>query len=274
MKRPKGNAGYRGVTTPKWMKGETKHILVSDGAKNDLGLTAAAKSLDAAEYRSAVSAYTNDHSTMDIGQIAAWSLNPVGQGLTREDRNGQSIDGTYCRIQGHIHNVSSLATTGGDAPGVAGNQRAYVRMLVLAVKGGRGSNSDRPVANFDKDQLFKKIDGSVAPFDTGLGTTGKASARVRSLQLGVNKSYYTLLADRKFELSGSEEGFGSSDRLFDFKIPLKQKTTFSDGHVDSWEKNQIVLVCMTVDPNMNDAVLAVDGSGNAANDGRRAAIQI
>ena len=273
-RRPKGKAGYRGVLTPKWMKGETKHVLVSDGAKNDLGLTAAGKVYTAEEYRTAVGSYTNDHSTMDIGSIAAWSLNPVGQGLTREDRNGQSIDGTYCRIQGHIHNVSKDATTTGDATSVGGKQRCYVRMLVLAVKGGRGTGSDRPVANFDKEQLFKKIDGSVAPFDTTLGTTGKASSRVRSLQLGVNKAYYTLLADRKFELSGSEEGFGSSDRLFDFKIPLKQKTTFSDGHVDSWEKNQIVLVAMTVDPNMNDSVLAVDGSGNPSADGRRSAIQI
>lgn len=273
-RRPKGKAGYRGVVTPKWMKGETKHVLVTDGAKNDLGLTAAGKVYTADEYRSAVALYTNDHSTMDIGSIAAWSLNPVGQGLTREDRNGQSIDGTYCRIQGHIHNVSKDATNSGDATSIGGKQRCYVRMLVLAVKGGRGTGSDRPVANFDKEQLFKKIDGSVAPFDTTLGTTGKASARVRSLQLGVNKAYYTLLADRKFELSGSEEGFGSSDRLFDFKIPLKQKTTFSDGHVDSWEKNQIVLVAMTVDPNMNDSVLAVDGSGNPTADGRRSAIQI
>jgi hypothetical protein len=141
-------------------------------------------------------------------------------------------------------------------------------MLVLAVKGGRGTanTSDRPVANFDKAQLFKKIDGSVVGFDIGHGT-GKASARVRSLQLGINKSYYTLLSDRKYELSGTSEGFGSSDRLFDIKIPLKQKSTFSDGHVDSWEKNQIVLVAMTVDPNMNDTAIE-------STDARKDAIQL
>ena len=270
-RRPKGKAGYRGVLTPKWMKGETKHILVTDNghASAALGLTAAGATKTAEEYRTLVGTYTDDHSTMDIGSIAAWSLNPVGQGLTREDRNGQSIDGTYCRIQGHIHNVSK---TGTGSVQDAGQQRAYVRMLVLAVKGGRGfgttgtDNANRPVANFDKDQLFKKIDGSVVGFDDSF-SSGKASARVRSLQLGVNKSYYTLLADRKFELSGTSEGFGSSDRLFDLKIPLKQKSTFADGHVDAWEKNQIVLVAMTVDPNMNDTAIA-------SSDARKDAIQL
>jgi hypothetical protein len=265
-RRPKGKAGYRGVITPKWMKGETKHILVTDGASNTMGLTAAAATKTAEDYRTLVGTYTDDHSVMDIGAIAAWSLNPVGQGLTREDRNGQSIDGTYCRIQGHIHNVSN--NTNGSIQG-AGQQRAYVRMLVLACKGGRAVGSagtgGRPVANFDKEQLFKKIDGSVVGFDTTIdGTVGHASSRVRSLQLGINKSYYTLLSDRKYELSGTSEGFGSSDRLFDIKIPLKQKTTFSDGHVDAWEKNQIVLVAMTVDPNMNDtAVATTDARKNA-----------
>ena len=263
-RRPKGKAGYRGVITPKWMKGETKHILVTDGALNTMGLTAAAATKTAEEYRTLVGTYTDDHSTMDIGAIAAWSLNPVGQGLTREDRNGQSIDGTYCRIQGHIHNVSN--NTANSIQG-AGQQRAYVRMLVLACKGGRAvgasGTAGRPIANFDKEQLFKKIDGSVVGFDVSNGT-GKASSRVRSLQLGVNKSYYTLLSDRKYELSGTSEGFGSSDRLFDIKIPLKQKSTFSDGHVDAWEKNQIVLVAMTVDPNMNDtAIASVDARKDA-----------
>ena len=265
-RRPKGKAGYRGVTTPKWMKGETKHILVTDGALSGMGLTAAGATKTATEYRTLVSGYTDDHSSMDIGAIAAWSLNPVGQGLTREDRNGQSIDGTYCRIQGHIHNVSNNTTNSVQG---AGQQRAYVRMLVLACKGGRAvgaaGTSGRPVANFDKEQLFKKIDGSVVGFDTTIdGTTGHASSRVRSLQLGINKSYYTLLSDRKYELSGTSEGFGSSDRLFDIKIPLKQKSTFSDGHVDAWEKNQIVLVAMTVDPNMNDT--AIDPSSDARKD--------
>jgi len=265
-RRPKGKAGYRGVVTPKWMKGETKHILVTDNghATAALGLTAAGATKTATEYRTLVSGYSDDHSTMNIGAIAAWSLNPVGQGLTREDRNGQSIDGTYCRVQGHIHNVSNNGTGSIQS---AGQQRAYVRMLVLAVKGGRAvgvaGTAGRPIANFDKAQLFKKIDGSVVGFDDSVAG-GKASARVRTLQLGVNKSYYTLLSDRKYELSGTSEGFGSSDRLFDIKIPLKQKSTYADEHVDAWEKNQIVLVCMTVDPNMNDTV--IDASGDARKD--------
>ncbi|MDB4331411.1 hypothetical protein N9987_00730, partial [bacterium] len=49
--------------------------------------------------------------------------------------------------------------------------------------------------------------------------------------------------------------------------PLKQKSTFSDGHVDSWEKNQIVLVAMTVDPNMNDTAIELT-------DARKDAIQL
>merc|ERR1719352_1832184 len=87
-----------------------------------------------------------------------------------------------------------------------GKQRAYVRMLVLAVKGGRGSGTadtareHRPKANFDDTQLFKKIDGTVVGF-VKAASTGNAAARIRTLQLGVNKQQYTLLADRKFELS-------------------------------------------------------------------------
>ena len=85
--------------------------------------------------------------------------------------------------------------------------------------------------------------------------------------MGVNKQQYTLLADRKFELSGATEGFGASDRLFDMKMPIKQKTTFADGNVDSWERNQLCFVVMTVDPNMNDSAIATG-------DSRKDAIQL
>ena len=115
-------------------------------------------------------------------------------------------------------------------------------------------------------QLFKKIDGTIVGFDES-AAAGKAAARMRSLQLGVNKGTYTLLADRKFELSASSEGFGASDRLFDMKMPLKQRTTFADEHIDSWEKNQLVFVVMTVDPNMNDSAIG-------ATDSRAGAIQL
>ena len=51
------------------------------------------------------------------------------------------------------------------------------------------------------------------------------------------------------------------------KMPLKQKTTFADGNVDSWEKNQLVFCVMTVDPNMNDSAIE-------SNDSRKSAIQL
>ena len=268
MKKPKG--AYRGAVMPRWAKGETKHVLWRD---DQAKLTAAAGTT--ADITAA--AETGVHESLDIGDIAAWSLNPIKQGNARNQRNGASVDGTYLRIQGHLHNVSNvdpdaMADAGTQNTVLDGKQRAYVRMLVLAVKGGRGSGTadtareHRPKANFDDTQLFKKIDGTVVGF-VKAASTGNAAARIRTLQLGVNKQQYTLLADRKFELSGAAEGFGASDRLFDMKIPLKQKTTFADGNVDSWEKNQLVFCVMTVDPNMNDS--AIDGS-----DARKSAIQL
>jgi len=268
MKKPKG--AYRGAVMPRWAKGETKHVLWRD---DQAKLTAAAGTT--ADITAA--AATGVHESLDIGDIAAWSLNPIKQGNARNQRNGASVDGTYLRIQGHLHNVSNvdpdaMADAGTQNTVLDGKQRAYVRMLVLAVKGGRGSGTadtareHRPKANFDDTQLFKKIDGTVVGF-VKAASTGNAAARIRTLQLGVNKQQYTLLADRKFELSGAAEGFGASDRLFDMKMPLKQKTTFADGNVDSWEKNQLVFCVMTVDPNMNDS--AIDGS-----DARKSAIQL
>ena len=265
MSKPKG--AYRGAVMPRWAKGETKHILWRDDQ---------AKLTDAAGTTAApvAAAETGIHETLDIGDIQSWSLNPIQQGNARNQRNGASVDGTYLRIQGHLHNISSInkdamteAGSGTDA-----KQRAYVRMLVLAVKGGRGTGHatlDRPKANLDITQLFKKIDGTVVGFEAhgGTSTAGKSAARIRTLQLGVNKAQYTVLADRKFELSGATEGFGASDRLFDMKMPLKQKTTFADGNIDSWEKNQLCFVVMTVDPNMNDSAIATG-------DSRKDAIQL
>ena len=60
----------------------------------------------------------------------------------------------------------------------------------------------------------------------------------------------------KHELSAIDEGFGASDRLFDKKIKLKQRTTFSDGACNTFEKNQLVLVMYTVDPQMRDTKVA------------------
>ena len=264
--RPKGRKGYRGAVMPRWAKGETKHVLIQDSQAD---LTSAAGTTD--EVTAATS--SSIHAKLDIGDIKQWSMNPIAQGTGRSDRNGASVDGTYLRIQGHIHNVSKSALNqiDGQVAQDAGKQRAYVRMLVLAVKGGRGTghtDASRPKANFDATQLFKKIDGTVVGFSDSVGT-GNSSDRIRTLQLGVNKQSYTLLADRKYELSGSAEGFGASDRLFDLKMKLKQRTTFADEHVDSWEKNQICFVVMTVDPNMDDSAL-----GNAGSDSRKQAIQL
>lgn len=264
MKKPKG--AYRGAVMPRWAKGETKHVLYQDSQAD---LTAAAGTTDAVV---AVGA-SDIHASLNIGDIKQWSLNPIAQGHTRTDRNGASVDGTYLRIQGHLANMGSqtpdsMNVDHDDDSGTAAaalvstKQRAYVRMLVLAVKGGRGTghtDADRPKANFEKTQLFKKIDGTIVGFDESTGA-GKAAARMRTLQLGVNKGTYTLLADRKFELSASSEGFGASDRLFDMKMPLKQRTTFADEHVDSWEKNQLVFVVMTVDPNMSDGAISPTSS--------------
>ena len=253
--RPKGRKGYRGAVLPRWARGETKHVLVTDGHSD---LTAAAGSNASAPTVSSTEVYKK----MSIGAIEAWSMNPIKQGNDRSDRTGASVDGQYLRIQGHIHNRSKDTQNQIDGQTIdSGKQRCYVRMLALAVKGGRAvgasGTAGRPKANFDKVQLFKKIDGSVVGFDT-TQSAGKASLRIRSLQLGVNKQYYTVLADRKIELAGADEGFGASDRLFDLKMKLKQRTTWADSKCDSFEKNQIIFVVMTVDPNMDDGAIDVN----------------
>ena len=261
MRKPKGS--YRGPLQPRWAKGETKHILIQDG--NRSGETSPSTQVNTAMTGTIVSTVpdpsTNQYK-FNIGDIQTWSLNPVPQGTNRTSRNGASVDGTYLRIQGHIHNVSVENT--GIAGG--GKQRCYTRMLVLAVKGSSSGSTDRSIAAFSNLNLFKKIDGSIAEFSTD---SGKASDRVRTLQLGVNKQVYTVLADRKYELSGAQEGFGASDRLFDMKIPLKQKTTFRSGEAGDFEKNQLVLVVMTVDPNMDTTAIDTVGA-----DSRHEAIQL
>ena len=263
MKKPKG--AYRGALLPRWAKGETKHVLIQDGAIS--GGTGQVKTDMTGTIVATVPSPLTSQYKMNIGDIQTWSLNPIAQGTNRTSRNGASVDGTYLRIQGHIHNVSNENGVAGTIA-TAGKQRCYARMLVLAVKGSSYGSTDRSQAAFSNLNLFKKIDGSIAEFSTD---ATKASDRVRSLQLEVNKQVYTKLADRKFELSGSQEGFGASDRLFDMKIPLKQKTSFRTGDAGDFEKNQLVLVVMTVDPNMNTTALDTTSSGL---DGRHEAIQL
>lgn len=232
MKKPKG--AYRGAVMPKWAKGETKHILANDHSTQAV---AEAGSLSAAG--SGVESTNGIPLPMDIGAIRAFSVNPVEQGNSSVQRNGRSVDGTYLRVQGHIQNQST-----------ATNQRCYVRMLVLAVKGGRqqGDNQDRQSAGFLTSRLYKKIDGTIVGFTPPSSTAGSGATAVRTLQLPVNKGLYTVLADQKMQLSGAGEGFGASDRLFDLKIPLKQRTKFQNEYADSFESNNICFVVQTVDP--------------------------
>jgi len=266
MRKPKG--AYRGAVMPRWAKGETKHVLIQDG--NISGGTGQVKTDMTGTIVSTVADPLTTQYKMNIGDIQTWCLNPIAQGHKRTDRNGASVDGTYLRIQGHIHNVSVETANGNLGIATAGKQRCYARMLVLAVKGsstGLASGDDRASAAFSADNLFKKIDGSIAKFST---LAADASDRVRTLQLGVNKQSYTLLADRKFELSGAQEGFGASDRLFDMKMPIKQKTSFRTGDAGDFEKNQLVFVVMTVDPNMNTTAIDASSTGDA----RHEAIQL
>merc|ERR1711959_461834 len=131
-------------------------------------------------------------------------------------------------------------------------------MLIMACKGGNsphsitgnGETTAIGRAPLLPTQLFKKIDGSIVPWDETISAAA-ATARVRSLQLPINKAMYTVLSDQTFQLSAATEGFGSSDILFDKKIKLKQRTTWHDAaNADSFQKNQLVAVFMTVDPHM------------------------
>ena len=248
MKKPKG--AYRGAVMPRWAKGETKHILMNDNC-SDVD-PEALSSVTTSPFDS-----HGDETKLDIGELKAWSLNPCIQGNGAKERNGRSIDGTYLRIQGHIRNSSVANAT----PTQTEGRKAYVRMLVLACKGQGATSTSaaaQGTAKFLKSQMFKKINGDVVGFDSaetaGSVTAGSGVARVRSLQLPINKQLYTVLADQKFQLANAGESFGSSDRLFDFKMPLKQRTTFS-GASDyaSFEKNQLVFVVYSADPACADS---------------------
>jgi len=252
-KKPKG--AYRGAVMPKWAKGETKHILANDNCSTSIAASAGGLGTIAVNGTAGITSRddsTTGEKPMNVGDLQAWCLNPIEQGTDQYQRNGRSVDGTYVRVQGHIRNAHD-------------NSKAYVRMLLLAVKGGvSGTASDtRMGAPFVSTQLFKRIDGTVAPFTVptsgyvsgtsgAITPTGQGSALVRTLQLPVNKSLYTVLADQKMQLADTGESFGSSDRLFDLKVPLKQRTSFGGPKCDSFEKNQLVFVVMTVDPLCSD----------------------
>lgn len=246
-RKPKG--AYRGAVMPRWAKGETKHILVNDQCTTvDPATTHASKSDPFIA--------NSDETELDIGELKAWSLNPCLQGNDITQRNGRSVDGTYLRIQGHIRNAQ-------DGTGTNTN-KAYVRMLVLAVKGGQTasvtvSNSvagGTAKAAFNQSSLFKKIDGSIVGFEAG-SDGGDGAKRVRSLQLPINKTLYTVLADQKMQLASQGESFGSSDRLFDLKIPIKQRTVFgTSDDSSSFEKNQLVFVVYSANPRCDDGLVS------------------
>ena len=252
MKKPKG--AYRGAVMPRWAKGETKHILMNDNCTT-VDPSAVPGTTDTHPFTNNVA-----ETTLKIGDLKKWCLNPCIQGHASTSRNGRTIDGTYLRVQGHIRNSNTASN---------GSGKAYVRMLVLSVKGGSAvstvSGSEVAYAGsklgapFIVSQLFKKIDGKVVPFEApATGTVGSGSAAVRTLQLPINKSLYTVLYDQKMQLSNTGESFGSSDRLFDAKIALKQRTSFADEHADSFEKNQLVFVVYTVDPQCADSTPTAD----------------
>lgn len=230
MTKPRG--AYRGALMPRWAKGETKHILTNDNCSTNKAHVAVG---DTSEASTGLTTRAGE-TAMNIGEIKTWSLNPCAQGTASNQRNGRSIDGTYCRVQGHIRNTSD-------------SEKAYVRFLILAVKGGTDQSTTRAGAPFVTDQLFKRIDGEVSGFSAvSSAASASGSTLVRSLQLGVNKNLYTVLVDQKFQLASTSESFGSSDRLFDFKTKLKQRTSYGNAKAFSHEKNQLVFVCMTVDP--------------------------
>jgi len=254
------------------MKGETKHILANDQctAANDCPAGAYGNATTNTESGIVKTGGTDDKESFHLrmGEMSVHTLNPVVQGTSQTQRNGRSVDGTYLRIQGHIHNQLKKEDSSGNTVG-SDNGRAYVRMLVLSIKGktnnptGASSNAN-PQASFNEHTLFKKIDGSVVGWNDTT-SAGAGTARVRSLQLPINRGDYTVLADMKHELSAIDEGFGASDRMFDKKIKLKQRTTWTDDKCDRFEKNHLVLVTMVVDPIMRDAKIGL--AAVAANPG-------
>ena len=233
---------------PRWAKGETKHILVHDGMSSgttNAPVTTTCAQLTKSNLNTIVAA-TGGETALQLGKIESWCLNPCPQGNEQTSRNGRSVDGTYLRVQGHIRNRDA-------------DNKAYVRMMVLAVKGGQSTGK----AAFNEDTLFKKIDGNVVGYDED-DAAGSGSKRVRSLQLDVNKQMFTKLYDQKMQLANTTESFGSSDRLFDAKIALKQKTKFFDEHAASFENNQLVFVVYTVDPTCADTKVALASTSGIA----------
>jgi hypothetical protein len=259
-KKPKG--AYRGAVMPRWAKGETKHILAGDGCDE----TIATQTNTALDGTATGISSRDKHKEITIGNAAHFSLNPIAQGSGQYQRNGRSVDGTYLRIQGHIFNAAGAHSASGTGDNVGGSgtyQKAYVRMMVLAVKGNTnttgaglgpsGGTDVRGKAPLQMTNLFKRIDGSITGFTAATDETTAVSS-VRTLQLPVNKSLYTVLADQKMQLASTNESFGSSDRLFDLKIPLKQKSVWASAEADTFEKNPLVFVVMTVDPSCNNTI--------------------
>ena len=233
---------------PRWAKGETKHILMNDGCRSGdtVGGVAAVDTEALTSVPGNGLIALGGETAQHIGELKSWCLNPIKQDLTITGRNGRQVDATYVRIQGHIRNASVVA-----ASESATAQKAYVRMLVLMVKGNR---SGEDLATFAPGDMFRKIDNSVVGYSSPSSAGGSGAKAVRSLQLPVNKSLYTVLADQKMQLANKNESFGSSDRLFDLKIPLKQKIKFNDGSsACSFRTNQLVFVVYSADPECVDA---------------------
>ena len=236
---------------PRWAKGETKHILMNDGCRSGdtVDGTAAVNTGTLATVAGDGLIALGGETAQHIGELKSWCLNPIKQDLTITGRNGRQVDATYVRIQGHIRNASAVTI---DETSSA--QKAYVRMLVLMVKGNRPGEE---LATFSSSDMFRKIDNSVVGYDEPSSTdapNGSGAKAVRTLQLPINKSLYTVLADQKMQLANKNESFGSSDRLFDLKIPLKQKIKFDNGSSScSFRSNQLVFVLYSVDPECPDA---------------------
>ena len=248
-RKPKG--AYRGAVMPRWAKGETKHILMNDGCRSGdtVDGVAAVNTGTLASVSGNGLIALGGETAQHIGELKSWCLNPIKQDLTITGRNGRQVDATYVRIQGHIRNASAVTI---DETNSA--QKAYVRMLVLMVKGNRPGEE---LATFSADDMFRKIDNSVVGYDEPTSTNapnGSGAKAVRTLQLPVNKALYTVLSDQKMQLANKNESFGSSDRLFDLKIPLKQKIKFDNGSSScSFRSNQLVFVLYSVDPECPDA---------------------
>ena len=151
---------------PRWAKGETKHILMNDNCNVTVAASSGVAAVTAVDATALTTVATdgliphNSESQQSIGEMRFWSLNPCLQNNSITGRNGRQIDGTYLRIQGHVRNNNSNGTDG----------KAYVRMMVLAVKGNRPNGG---LATINQSDLFKKIDGSVVGYVEPAGVSVK-----------------------------------------------------------------------------------------------------